>query len=105
MDPVLKKRLELHEILCDILGTRNVYFQPPASLKMEYPAIRYSREDIENTSADNLTYKQDRFYQIIVIDRDPDSEIVHKVSRLPMCIFDRHYTSDNLNHDVFTICY
>ena len=72
---------------------------------MEYPAIRYSREDIENTSADNLTYKQDRFYQIIVIDRDPDSEIVHKVSRLPMCIFDRHYTSDNLNHDVFTICY
>ena len=105
MDPVLNKRLELHEILCDILGTRNVYFQPPASLKMEYPAIRYSREDIENTSADNLTYKQDRFYQIIVIDRDPDSEIVHKVSRLPMCIFDRHYTSDNLNHDVFTICY
>lgn len=105
MDLVLKKRLELHEILCDILGTRNVYFQPPASLKMEYPAIRYSREDIENTSADNLTYKQDRFYQIIVIDRDPDSEIVHKVSRLPMCIFDRHYTSDNLNHDVFTICY
>lgn len=105
MDQVLSKRLELHEILCNILGSRNVYFQPPSSMQMKYPAIRYSRYDIENISADNAPYKQSRFYQIIVIDGDPDSEIVHKVSQLPMCIFDRHYTSDNLNHDVFTICY
>lgn len=101
----MSRRLELHEILCKILGTRNVYYQPPESIKMKYPAIVYSREDIENTSADNLTYKQSHFYQVTVIDADPDSEIVHKVSRLPRCIYDRHFTSDNLNHDVFTICY
>lgn len=101
----MSRRLELHEILCEILGTRNVYYQPPASVKMKYPAIVYSREDIQNTSANNLIYKQDHFYRVTVIDADPDSEIVHKVSRLPMCIFDRHYASDNLNHDVFTICY
>ena len=100
-----QKRLEFHEILCNILGSRNVYFQPPASVKMKYPAIKYSRYDIENTPADNLTYKQSYFYQVTVIDSNPDSEIVHKVSRLPMCTFDRHYAADNLNHDVFTICY
>ena len=99
------RRLALHEILCGILGSKNVYFQPPASVKLKYPCIMYSRDDIENTSADDITYKQSYFYQIIVIDYDPDSEIVHKVSRLPMCIYDRHYVSDNLNHDVFTICY
>lgn len=98
-------RLDLHEIFCKILGTRNAYYQPPESVKMKYPAIVYSREDIENTFADNEVYKQSHFYQVTVIDSDPDSEIVHKVSQLPMCIFDRHFASDNLNHDVFTICY
>lgn len=101
----LERRLELHEILCETLGSRNVYFQPPASVRMQYPAIRYSRYDIENSPADNIPYKQDRFYQITVIDRDPDSVVVDKIAQLPMCVFDRHYASDDLNHDVFTICY
>lgn len=101
----MNRRLELHELLCGVLGSRQVYYQPPESVKMKYPAIRYSRYDIENSSADNIPYKQSHFYQITVIDSDPDSEIVHKVSKLPMCTFDRHFTSDNLNHDVFTICY
>lgn len=105
MDPAPKRRLELHEILCEILGTRNVYFQPPASVKMKYPAIRYSRYDIQNLPADNIPYKRDRAYQLIVIDPDPDSAIVEKVAQLPMCSFDRNYVSDNLNHDVFTIYY
>lgn len=98
-------RLDFHEVLCEVLGTRNVYYQPPESVKMKYPAIVYSRNDIENIFANNGVYKQSYFYQVTVIDYDPDSEIVHKVSQLPMCIFDRHFTSDNLNHDVFTICY
>ena len=101
----MDRRLELHEILCNLLGTRNVYYQPPESVKMKYPAIVYSRYDIVNTPANNSVYKQDRKYQLTVIDPDPDSEIVNKVSLLPMCIFDRHFKSDNLNHDVFTICY
>lgn len=96
-------RFELHEVLCDILGTRNVYFQPPESVKMKYPAIVYSRNDISNNYADNQVYMQSLEYQVIVIDKDPDSEIVTKVSMLPKCTFDRHYTADNLNHDSFTL--
>lgn len=99
------QRLELHKILCEILGSRNVYYQPPESVKMEYPAIVYSRDDIDNTFAENSVYKQDHQYQIIVIDKDPDSEIVAAVSKMPMCRFVRHYESDNLNHDVFGIYY
>lgn len=99
------QRLELHKILCEILGSRNVYYQPPESVKMEYPAIVYSRDDIDNTFAENSVYKQDHQYQIIVIDKDPDSEIVTAVSKMPMCRFIRHYEADNLNHDVFGIYY
>lgn len=101
----MDSRLELHEILCDVLGSRHVYFQPPSSVKMVYPAIVYSRNSISNDFANNLVYKQSLGYTVTVIDEDPDSDIVEKISRLPMCRFDRHFTSDNLNHDVFTIYY
>lgn len=95
------KRIELQALLKTIVP--NVYYQPPASVKMNYPAIVYSRKDIENTFANDSVYKQDHAYELIVIDRDPDSVIVDKISRLPTCSFDRHYTADNLNHDVFTL--
>lgn len=101
----MDRRLELHEILCKTLNSRNVYYQPPESIKMQYPAIVYSRNNIDNDFANDSVYNQSLVYQVIVIDEDPDSEIVRKVSLLPMCRFDRHYTVDNLNHDVFTIRY
>jgi len=101
----MDSRLEFHEILADILGSRNVYFQPPESLKLEYPAIIYSRNNIENRFADNDVYLQNHRYQVIVVDKDPDSIFVEAVSKLPTSRFDRHYTSDNLNHDVFTVFY
>lgn len=101
----MASRLELHEELCALLGSRNVYYQPPESSKMQYPAIRYSRKDIENTHADNIAYLQKTCYEVIVIDKNPDSEIVVNLSKLPFCRFDRHYTADNLNHDIFTLYY
>ncbi len=97
----MARRLQLHEILCGI--AKNVYYQPPESVKMEYPAIVYVREDINNNHADNSVYTQSHSYQITVIDKDPDSEIVEAVSKLPRCRFNRHFTSDNLNHDVFIL--
>lgn len=99
----MEKRLELQKIFEQILGSRHVYFQPPESIKMEYPAIVYSCSDIINRYANNNVYMQDISYEVTVIDYDPDSEIVKKVSKLPYCRFDRHYTSDKLNHDTFTI--
>lgn len=98
-------RLNLQAMLEEILGSRNVYFQPPESVKMNYPAIVYSRSNIQNNFADNRVYKQSHVYQIIVIDGDPDSKIVQNVSAIPTCKFNRHYIFDNLNHDVFTIYY
>lgn len=101
----MASRLELQTMLENLLGSRNVYYQPPASVQMRYPAIVYSRKYIYNTHADNSIYAQDISYELIVIDEDPDSEIVTKVSLIPTCRFDRHYEKDNLNHDVFTIYY
>lgn len=101
----MASRLELHKILCGILGTKNCYFQPPSSVRMQYPAIVYSIKDIENRYADDKSYRKLPCYEMILIDKNPDNMFMEKLLDLPYCSFDRHYESDNLNHDVFTIYY
>ena len=98
-------REELHDLLVEVLGNNHVYFDPPEGIKMKYPAIVYFRSNIDNMSANNSVYMQSYFYELTVIDSDPDSEIVKQISKLPTCRFNRHFTSDNLNHDVFTLFY
>jgi hypothetical protein len=56
----MASRLALHEIRCEILDSRNVYFQPPASVKMKYPAIVYGLEDIQNRFANDGVYSSKR---------------------------------------------
>ena len=99
----MNNRLELHSLLKGFVD--NVYFQPPENLKLIYPAIVYSMSDIRNTFAGDDVYKQSRFYELTVIDKNPDSEIVEKISKLPKIRFNRHFKSDNLNHYVFTFYY
>lgn len=101
----MANRLDLQAELEELLGSRNVYFQPPASARINYPAIVYTRSDIDNTFADDSVYMQSHFYEVTVIDEDPDSKIVDAVSKLPTCRFSRHFTSENLNHDTFIIYY
>lgn len=101
----MASRPSLQTFLEELLGSTNVYFQPPPSVQMKYPAIVYSRKNIENLHSNDEVYLQNFAYELVVIDRNPDSEIVKKVSKLPHCGFDRHYTKDNLNHDAFTIYY
>lgn len=95
--------LELHEVLCGILKSKSCYFQPPSSVRMQYPAIVYSRKNVEKRSADDMAYRKLPSYELVLIDKNPDSEFVDKLLDLPYCSFDRHYESDNLNHDVFTL--
>lgn len=104
------QRLNLHNILIGILGTTNedvsrVYFQPPETINLTYPCIVYERSRINTNFANNKPYAQQKMYTVTVIDKNPDSLIPDKISKLPMCTFSRHFTADNLNHDVFNIQY
>ena len=95
--------LDLQNFLEELIESRNVYYDPPESVKMQYDAIRYSRKTIRNIFANNSVYKQKDCYELIAICRDPDSDIVRKLSKLPKCKHDRHYVADNLHHDVYTL--
>ena len=105
----MNERLELHEILCEIInitepdGDSHTYFDPPASVKMKYPAIRYVRKRVDALHANNAIYKMMHCYEVTVIDKNPDGDLYKKVLALPYCQYDRSYKAENLNHDVFTL--
>lgn len=99
----MSTRLQLQNKLEKLLGSRNVYYQPPATVKMSYPAIVYSKSNIKSTFADDAPYSFSRCYEITVIDKNPDNEVIEKLLLLPMCKFNRHFKTDGLNHDLFTL--
>ena len=102
----MASRLELHEELCTILGSRNVYFQAPSSVKMQYDAIRYELSGKDIAHANGKIYKIVNRYDGVVISRDPDTAIPDGIlSHFEMCSFGSPYTSDNLNHYPFTLYY
>lgn len=84
--------------LCD-----NVYFQPPESLKLEYPCIVYHRDNAKTKFAGNKPYSTMLRYSVVVIDRNPIGALMLKMLTLPLCLYDRYYTADNLNHDAFKL--
>lgn len=92
-------RLDLHRTLVKIFNSNHVYYQPSENLKLEYPAIKYSIGKIESRYANDAKYSKFNRYDVIVIDRKPDNEVIQKILELPYSSFDRHYVSDNLNHD------
>ena len=98
-------RIELDGILQSIPGVSKVYFPPPESVKLKYPCIIYERTDADTQFANNTPYHFTWAYEVTVIDPNPDSTIPAAVAALPMSRFGRHFTSDNLNHDVFIVYY
>ena len=97
------QRLDLHTLLEAIPGVTDAWFQPPETQQLEYPCIIYHWDDEATEYADNKPYARTRRYSVMIIDRDPDTEIPQAVGDLPMSSFDRFYTADNLNHYVYKI--
>lgn len=99
----MKTRLELQDALEALLGSRNVYFQPPENVKMKYPCIVYHKTPGWQRHADNEEYHYHDKYELTVIDKNPDSLLPEKVRKLQLCRYDRHYVSDNMYHDTFEL--
>lgn len=101
----MRTRIDFDNVLRDILGTTNVYYQPPESFKVGIPGIIYKLGGIPIRHADDGNYIGKRRYQVTLIDPNPDSPIFEKLLALPYSEFDRAYSSNNLNHFTFTIYY
>lgn len=102
---MINSRLSLHKILEGILGSKHVYFQPPGSIKMQYPCIVYKLSEIPKKHADNEGYISNYCYNITLIDYDPDNEYVDKLNHLQYSHFIKHFETQGLNHYVFNLHY
>lgn len=99
-------RIKLQQELCSILGTKNVYFQPPESVKLVYPCIVYELSSGATTYANDMPYTFQRCYQVTIIDKDADSKLIDKLAyHFPKCRFNDSFVYDNLYHYVYTIYY
>lgn len=99
----MANRLDLQTALETLLGLPNVYFDPPESIKLKYPAIVYNLNTYTISSANNSNYIAHPGYQLILMDTDPDSNYVEKILSLSYCSFVRHYTAGGLHHWVFNL--
>ena len=96
-------RKELDDKLREVLGSSNVYFQPPESIHLQFPCIVYSLENQNDVPADNRAYRRLKRYSLTYITKDPDDPKVNEINDLQYCSMNRPFTSDNLHHFVFTI--
>ena len=99
----MKNRIELDNEFRRILGSSNVYFQPPESIKMKYPCIRYKLNRIDTDYSNNGSYNLNPSYTGAVISKNPDDSIINDILKLSKSRFDRFYVADGLNHWVFII--
>lgn len=101
----MDRRLELHQILVDALGSPQVYYQSPGKDRMQYPAIVYRLSGVDIEYADNQPYFNRRVYEVSLIDPDPENPVLEKLLALQTTRFVRSYSVSGLNHHVVEVTY
>lgn len=108
MSNLVEERLKLHTILTDIMkkysSDARVFFKPDSNVKLKYPCIIYTREGDQSRHADNVRYFNNTEFQITVIDRDSDSEVVNDIlNTLVSARRSNEFVSNGLYHYIITI--
>lgn len=101
-----ERRIQLHEKLCSILGSRNVYYDPPENVKLQFDCIVYSLDQVQQAYANNGTYVLVTGYLLTIITRTPEAQtrIVGELMKTFSYVgWDRAYVIDHLHHAVVSI--
>lgn len=102
----MNRRPELDPIFKRLIGSDNVYFQPPEDLKMSYPCIRYKLSDIRHTKSNNSLYTYTQGYEVVYITREPDSQLVDDILKeFEMISFQNVMVVNNLYHYRYRLYY
>lgn len=106
MDNREARRLKLQGELKTLLGSSNVYFQPPKGITLSYPCIVYTRIPQSVLRADNRPYVIQQQYQVTYITKNPDDPIITSIIEAFEDIEPtRFFVSDNLYHNNYTLKY
>ena len=103
-----ENRSSLQKILIDSMVqispdySDHVYYQAP-KLGMKYPAIKFSKSERQNLHANNNVYGQIQYYDVTVIERDPDKPLSEIISKISTARYVAGYISDSLYHEKYTV--
>lgn len=99
----MDRRVALHNLLKSS-NPACCWFQPPDNTELVYPAIVYKRKHGNINHADNRAYLYKPCYEIKVFDANPDSPFIQwMVENVPGVRYVNHFTSNNLNVEVFEV--
>lgn len=102
----MPSRIDMQAKLEHILGSRNVYFEPPESVMLRYPCFVYKRRPTSLRRADDSAYTRINHYEVTYISKDPDSGIIDTMlDNYQMCSHSQTFTTDTLSHEVFDVYY
>ena len=99
------RRKELQAKLEELLGSRNVYFQPPENFKMQYDCVVYKRSPYYNRHADDRVYTSRPGWELTLITKSPVSPLIQVFAALPTCRHEQSYVADNLYHNIYKIIF
>lgn len=98
-----RPRVELQELLKEYCDT--VYFQPPSSIRINYPCIVYNRSTDYINRANNSLYMKEKLYRVTVMDKNPDSDIADRLQELPWAVIISRDVIDNIYQTTLNIYY
>jgi hypothetical protein len=93
----------MHDILILLLGSNNVYFQPPPNVELVYPCFVYKYGSPIVNHADNLPYRIEVQFEVTLITDDPDTPLVTTLLQRAKTSLKNSFNSSGLIHFVFTI--
>lgn len=98
-----RPRVELQELLKEYCDT--VYFQPPSSIRINYPCIVYNRSTDYLNRANDGIYMKEKLYRVTVMDKNPDSDIADRLQELPWAVIISRDVIDNIYQTTLNIYY
>lgn len=98
------RRLILQHKLVALLGSSNVYFQPPNKTMLKYPCFIYRREATKVFRADDKGYLKTPKYTLMYVTKNPDDPMIDRIlDEFEHIEHDRFFVQDNLNQHSYTL--
>ena len=99
-------RLQLQNELEELLGSTNVYYQPPSNSSIKYPCIIFELSNTNVRPADNKKYIKTNRYHVKHIYKSLSNELKDSILDHFMLIsHDNRMKVDGLYNDDFTLYY
>ena len=100
----MRTREDLQYKLEELLGSKNVYFQPVTNTQLKYPCIVYSLNTFNDKYADNKRYAKYSSYSVTHIYQKYSSRLQEAfMDGFDYIHFDGPARIDGLYHDTYTI--